>query len=133
MSLTDLTLKQDATDVTIVGGTDLNLKEVGTDIKSGILVSEVGNADFSARTSVTFRNRQATLQSDGQYNKAKRTATLVIPFERADGVIVPNLCRIELEFDPNTLQADKDELKRVAVQLLTDAETQDFLDHGSLV
>lgn len=132
MALTDITIMKDATGVTIVGGTALNFKEVGADIKNGILVADVTAADFSTRGTVTFRNREATMQSNGYYNKAKRSAVVSIPFTRADGSIAPNLVRVEMEYDPNTTQVMKDELKRRGIQAVTDSETQNFWDFGAL-
>jgi hypothetical protein len=132
MAITNCTLKQDATGLTPVAGTDLAFVVDGVEVNGGVHVHAPSVVDFRVRPNITFKNRNPSLLADGTYTKGKRSMSLVIPMEKLDGKICFNLIRIELEAHPELVQADVDNLAFLGGQLLGDSEILDFIRTGSL-
>lgn len=132
MSLQNISLMQDATGGTTTGGTAMALESDGVEVKNGVHLADMGEDDFTIRTNVTFRTRNPTLQPDGEYTKAKRFITIVVPKKLASGAIVFNLVRIEVEVHPESATAEKTNLHMLAAQVFTDSDVTQFLVNGSL-
>lgn len=133
MSINGLSLQQDATSATIVGGIAMPLSGDGVDVKNGLHVADMAQADFTIRTNATFRTRNPVRQADGSYSKGKRFMTLVVPKDLGDDGIVFNLIRVEIEVHPKTTVAEMLNLHLLGTQLLSDTELTAFLNTGSLL
>lgn len=114
------------------GGAAVTLSEDGVTIANGKHVADASNADFLTRLNATFRNRPPALQSDGTWSKCKRSAMIVQPKELADGSYVFNLVRIEIEYHPESTVTEVATLRYNGSQLLTDPDSDDFIEAGSL-
>lgn len=132
MSIKNCTLKQNATSITVVGGTDLNFVEDGVEVKSGVHVHAPSVADFRVRPNITFKNRNPTLQADGQYTKGKREFSIAQPKLLASGKIVFNVYRGSIEVHPESTPAELDNLLFLGAQLPADTEVLDFMRVGTL-
>jgi hypothetical protein len=132
MSISSLALQKDATGGTTTGGTAMTLSSDGVEVKNGVHVADMGEADFTLRTNCTFRTRNPVRDSNGGYTKAKRYSTIVVPFELDDGEIVFNLVRIEIEVHPKTPVADQTNLHMLGAQVFTDSDLANFRLNGSL-
>lgn len=133
MSIQDMSIQQNATGVTILGGTAIALSSDGVEVKNGIHMADMSQADFTIRTNVTFRTRNPVRQPNGSYSKAKRFITVVVPKD-VDGAgdISYNLVRIEVETHPKSTVAELTNLHLLGAQMLSDADVTSFLVNGSL-
>jgi RNA-binding protein YlmH len=132
MPISGLTIKQDATSLTVVGGTDISYTEDGVEVTNGKHVSDVSEADFTIRPNITVRNRNPSLLASGQYSKAKRSITIVIPKKLADDSTSFNLVRMEIEIHPESTAAEVLDLVLQAAQLLSQTDTENFINYGSI-
>lgn len=133
MSITALSLQQDATSQTCVGGSPMALSSDGVEVKNGIHVGDMSTG-FLTRTNITLRTRNPVKLSDGTYTKAKRFITIVVPDDLGvdEGGIVFNLIRIEVEMHPKSAVAKQTNLQMLGSQALSDTDLDDFLFNGSL-
>jgi ribosome-interacting GTPase 1 len=132
MPISGMTLMLNATGGTTVGGTSTTFQEDGVEVKNGIHVSNVSQADFTIRENITFKTRNPQLASDGTYSKAKRSISIVVPKKLADLSTSFNLVRIEVEAHPETTAAELTNLHMLGAQMFTDADVTSFLVVGSL-
>lgn len=132
MSISALSLMKNSTGATITGGTAMALSSDGVDIKNGVHVADMSEEDFTLRTNVTLKTRNPVKQPDGSYSKGKRWMTVVVPSQLADGSIVFDLIRIEIEAHPKTTGANLTNLHMLGAQLLTDSDLASFRSNGSL-
>jgi hypothetical protein len=133
MPISDITLQQDATSGTTVGGSEITLSSDGVEVKNGKHVADMGEPDFTIRTNASFRSRNPQRLADGTYSKGKRFVTVVVPKDLGgDEGVVFNLVRIEVEAHPKTSVAELTNLHMLGAQMFTDPDTQDFLLYGSL-
>jgi len=132
MPISGLVLKQNATGCTVTAGTDITFTNDGVEVKGGKHVADVAEANFVIRKSITVRNRNPTLKSDGTYTKAKRILTLVHPKVLANQSIAFNVARIEFEMHPEMTTAEVKNLRFVAAQLCFDPDLSNFLTVGSI-
>jgi hypothetical protein len=126
-----MVLKENATGGTTTGGTDITFNTDGVDVKNGIHVGDMATS-FATRTNITFKTRNPSLQSDGSYTKAKRTMSLSIPKTLADSSTSFQVVRIEAELHPECTTAEVTNIRMLAAQLLTDSDTLEFFNNGSL-
>lgn len=132
MSISSLSLQKDATGMTVTAGTPLTLSSDGVEVKNGVHVADMNEADFTIRTNITFRTRNPQFLSDGSYTKAKRFATIVVPKNLGVDGIVFNVVRIEVEAHPKTTLAELTNLHLLGAQIFTDADLASFRNNGSL-
>lgn len=132
MTISALSLQQDATGATITGGTAMALSSDGVAVTNGVHVADMSESDFTVRTNATLRTRNPVLQADGSYTKGKRFCTIVVPKELEDGTIVFNLIRNEIEAHPKTTVAELTNLHMLGAQFYTDDDLADFRLYGSL-
>lgn len=132
MSVDNCTFKQNATGMSVTGGTDITFTETGSDVANGILVVNASQADFRIRESITFRNRNPTKDRAGVWSKAKRSSLILVPLLLASGDVAYNLGRVDFEIHPETTAAAIANLRYLTSQLTSSAEVSNFLTAGSL-
>lgn len=131
MSITNATLKESATSLTVVAGDDLVFTSDGEEVKSGVHTSAAAVTDFRIRPSITLQNRNPKLIA-GVFTKAKRTVKIVLPKILADGSTVYNVRRVEAEDHPECTVAEVDNLNFLTAQVLSQVAYQSFLRTGNL-
>lgn len=134
MSITNATLLVGGT-VSATGGTSTAFVTNGAQVTGGIQVVDSTNTNAVTRASMTFRTiKQAILDAiTGKFTgKIKRQAQLVRPKVLADGRVVFPLVRIELEFAPESTDAEVSALMSEGSQLLCDADFTSFWKIGSV-
>lgn len=117
--------------VSATGGTAQNFTPDGVDIANGVHLADAGESDYKLRNQLTLKTRNPQLVN-GVYGKGKRWATLVCPMVTADGLVVFNLVRIEVEVHPEMTASDYDDMVKRGSQVLIDADLSDFWATGSL-
>lgn len=132
MSILTLSIQKDATSGTTTGGAAMALSSDGQEVKNGVHVADMSEADFTVRTNLTLKTRNPVKQADGSYSKAKRFITIVVPKALDDLSIVFNLVRIEVEAHPKTTDAELTNLHMLGAQMFTDVDLTAFLKTGSL-
>ena len=132
MSLSTLSLQQDATGATITGGTAISLTPDCVQVSNGIHVADMAESNFIIRTNATFKARNPQILADGTYSKAKRSGSIVKPKILADGSVAFNLVRFEVEAHPETTDAELTNLHMLGSQVFSSPDTQAFLKNGSL-
>jgi len=132
MGLQSLGLLKNATSASATGGTAITLTPAGVEITSGLYVADAAETDFTVRTNATFTNRNPRLLSDGSWSKGKRTMSMVTPITLADGSTVYPVFSGTLDLHPKMSQAQVDNLRLLACQLLCDADVLSFINTGSL-
>jgi hypothetical protein len=131
MTISALSLLEDASSMSVTGGTAVDYDEDSVEVQNGVHVADMDKA-FTVRPHLTLRARNPQLQADGTYSKGKRWYTLVIPKTLADGTTAFNLIRIEEEVHPETTEAEQLNLELQGAQLLSDSDLSDFRLNGSL-
>jgi hypothetical protein len=134
MALKGISLLNAPTSASWTGGTATVFNEDGTPVATGVRVSDSVETDLRLKKHITFKNRNAQLQSDGTFSKARKDIVVTIPFELADGTISYQVVRLSVEFHPeySATAGNLDNLRHFGAQVLLDAETDDYFDHGSV-
>lgn len=132
MTISSLSLQQNATGGTTTGGTAMALASDGVEVKNGVHVADMGEDDFTLRTHLTLSTRNPQLLADGTYSKGKRKVTIVVPKALADSTRSFNVVRISIEVHPETTLAEKTNLHMLGAQIFTDSDLTAFLANGSL-
>lgn len=132
MAANSVTLKNNATSMTVVGGTDLVYTEVGQTVANGIVIAAAATADFRIRESIEFKNRNPVLQADKTWTKFKRSGKLLVPKILASGVTCFNLGRWDIEAHPESTAAEVLNLRLQSAQAMVQAALNDFYNSGSL-
>lgn len=120
--------------VSASGGTSTAFVPNGSQVTGGIQVVDSTNTNAVTRASMTFRTiKQAVLDSvSGLFTgKVKRQAQLVRPKVLGSGRVVFPLVRIELEFHPESSDAEISALMSEGAQLLIDTDFTSFWKIGS--
>lgn len=98
----------------------------------GIHTIDASDLNFFTRKDITYRGRQPKVLTDGTIQKAKRSASLAMPKTKADGSLIHNVVRCEIEVDPETTDAEVVSLLLAGVQLCGESGTQLFWKTGSM-
>jgi hypothetical protein len=133
MTLASCIVKTGSTAMTPTGGSDQTFTPDGQTVANGVHVHDAAQADFRVRDNITFKNKNPTLNGDGTYSKAKRSALLVMPRLLASGLVVFNLARLELEVHPEMVAAVELDLRMKAAQLFGDTDLTLFWSTGTVV
>lgn len=123
----------DGGSTTTSGGTNQVFEESGEKLANGVVLVDSGEANYFSRSKINMTSRVPSVQSNGLYSNAKRSATYVMPMTLADGVTtVYNSVRIEVSIHPESAASDLAELREKGAQILVDAEFDNFYTYGSL-
>lgn len=134
MGATNATLLVGAT-VAATGGTSIAFTPNGSPVTGGIQIVDATNTNAVTRASITIRTiKQAVLDvATGLFvGKVKRQAQLVRPKITASGRVVFPLVRIEVEYSPESTDAEVTALLNEGAQLLVDADFANFWKIGSV-
>jgi hypothetical protein len=132
MGANNVTLKNNATSMSVTGGTDLVFSEVGQTIANGVVTQAAATADFRIRETLEFKNRNPILQVDKTYSKAKRSGKILVPKILAAGTTAFNLGRWDIECHPECTAAEVLNIRLLTAQALAQAALNDFYNSGSL-
>lgn len=120
--------------VSTAGGVSTAFVPNGAQVAGGIQVVDSTNTNAVTRASLTFRTiKQAVLDTvSGLFTgKIKRQVQLVRPKVLSSGRVVFPLVRIELEFHPDSTDAEISALMSEGAQLLVDSDFISFWKIGS--
>jgi hypothetical protein len=117
---------------TTAGGAAQSFDRTNLPVNNGYEYADVSEADFFARQKVIATARQPQLQSDGTWSKQKISLRWVMPLTRADGSLVYNVARVEVEFDPEASSANLAELREMAAQMAIASSFDDLYTAGTL-
>lgn len=131
MSALSVTVKEDITNFTIVGGTDLVFTPDGEEIASGIHLIAASVADFFSRPTLTIRTRQPR-SVNGVITKGKRWYNMSFPRLDANGVLYYDVFRGEVETHPATSAADQLSMDHMIANLMFCSALTSFRATGSL-
>lgn len=132
MALTSAVIKDGATALTVVGGSDMTFTPDGTIVSGGIHLANAAQTDFRVRENMICRVKMPTLLSDGTYSKCKTSVTYLEPMLLVSGKTTFNLIRIEREVHPEAVAAVGTNLNMMAGQILSDSDFLNFWVAGSL-
>jgi len=130
MGLKNMSISTGAT-IGVTGGTAKVFADDGVTIPNGVHCTVPATADYRVRESATWRYRPPTL-SAGKYSRDSKTVSLTVPMALADGTFVNNTIRIERTVHPEMSAANATDLNKLAAQLLTDSDSDNFWAAGSL-
>lgn len=130
MALNGSTILTGAT-LNATGGTACTFTTDGSNIASGVHVSDQSVNDFKTRPGVTFKARMPQKRSDGTWQKGKFTATLTRPKVMADTRVEFPLVRVELEFTDESTVTELLELRKQGAQILFDTDFDSFWTSGN--
>jgi len=132
MGLKSMSLLAGAT-VAATGGSALAFLEDGVSIQNGLHLIVPADTDYQTRRQVTAKVKQPTYDAKtGAYGKDRKTISLTLPQVLADGKVIFNVIRVEREVHPSLSAASALELNKLAAQLLTDSDTDNFWAAGTL-
>jgi hypothetical protein len=142
MSLATAGLLADTTAVSYTGGSALTFSEKYRD-KANLVIQVLADA-FSSRRKISFSFKDAspkrpigTQDASSAYTQQRAQAVISLPVTITDPLtsatrIEWNTATVILSQHPLTPDAYKQELRFLASQLLTDADTTAFYDSGNL-
>lgn len=131
MPINGMILKDAATGITVVGGSDMTFTIDGLPVANGIHVSNAAQADFRLRENITVKYRPPVQNPDKTWKKAKWSISYTEPSVDANGVMTYDVGRIELELAPTSAVSVGTNIRRMLAQLLTDADLDNFYASGS--
>lgn len=131
MSLKNMTIKTGGT-IAVTGGTDVTFTDVGSTSPNVLKVQVNADSDYRTRRSISYKIREATVQSDGSYSKVKRAASITMPFITASGATVFNVLRLELDIHPEAEATLRAQMLSFGAQIFFDTDAADFWSVGSL-
>lgn len=132
MGLKTMSLLASAT-VAASGGSALAFADDGVQVPNGVHLIVPSDTDYETRRSATAKYRPPSYDAaTGAYNKDKKSISLTLPLILTNGKIVFNVIRVEREVHPSLAAASAVELNKLAAQLLTDPDTDNFWANGSL-
>lgn len=133
MGLQSLGLSQNATAVGPTGGTTVTFTPAGgVEVKNGIYLSDAAQTDFRIRRSITAKATMPVVNSLGEWSKQKNEVVLTQPKILANGKTVFRKVIIRVEDHPEASAVEAVELRRLAAQILTDSDTDNYWAAGSL-
>lgn len=134
MSIRNFAIKNAATSMTVVGGTDISYIETGKVVPSGVEVSVASVADFRYRPFGEFKYRAPVYDAaTGLYSKAKMEMKFVYPrLSASSGKIYFDVSRNSFEISPETAAADRLEMRLRTGQCIGLATLATFWDSGVL-
>lgn len=131
--LDGISLLDAPTSVAWTGGTATVFEKDGTQVATGLRVSETTETDPRLQMHVTFKSQPHQKQNDGSFSKERRRFVLTIPHELADGTIEYATFKGELAAHPEYMATagNLDNLRHLAGQCILDAEADNYYDFGS--
>lgn len=131
MPLNGLVVKDAATSMTVVGGSDLTFSLDGIPILSGVHVSASAVADFRLRPHMGFKYMAPKKLADGTWTRERWFLVFTYP-ELIDGVIKDNVIRQEVHMQLGS--ALKLQMALISAQILgrVAAGSQNYLSTGAL-
>jgi len=122
--------------VSVTGtGSNIAFSEDGVQIPNGLhLISAEKVADIGLpKYTITAKTRQATLDAKtGILGKAKRTLSMSTPQLLANGRVIFNTIRLEMEVHPMCPIVDETTLRSAAAQLIATVPMEPFWQNGNL-
>lgn len=127
MSLLDLAA------ISATGGTPCVFADDGVTVPNGVHLIVPADSDYQLRRSATVKTRPATFNPvTGTYGKDKKSISFTVPDLMPDGKIVFNVIRVEREVWPGSSEVNVSNMNKIAAQLLTDSDLDNFWATGSL-
>lgn len=114
------------------GGTAITFNRIGESIPNGIVCANTAQTDFFAREKLTASSREPVKQADGSWSKRKTAVRISRLYTRADGTVVPEVLRIEMETDPESGVGTINDFKSLGAGVLTDADFTNLFANGDL-
>lgn len=131
MPINGMILKDAATGITVVGGSDMTFTIDGLPVANGIHVSNAAQADFRLRENITVKYRPPVQNPDKTWKKAKWSLSYVEPSVDANGVMTYDTGRLELELSPTSAASVGVNIRRMLAQLASDSDLDNYWASGS--
>lgn len=127
MSLNNMGLVSGGT-ISVAGGSAVTFSPKSTLTNGTLEVAVAADSDFRLRRTASFKvvNPASDVSKPNGYTQAKAIATFRKPKLLANGKYTTNSVQISLFYDPETTDAEKQELMDFAAQLAFDADCTAF-------
>jgi hypothetical protein len=132
MSLDGISIMNDATGLSVTGGSAATFSSDGLEVKNGIHVSDDTETDLTIVPHATFKNKPHALQSDGTWSKGRRDINLTQPLLLASDKISYQVARVQMELHPEWSEAEVKEFRYRLAQFIIDSETDAFWYKGTV-
>lgn len=133
MPVNGMVLKDAATGITVVGGSDMTFQSDGVAVANGVHVANMAQADFRLRENATVKYRPPKQNADLTWSKGKWSITYAEPSLDANGRVLYDVGRIEVELNPTSAASVGMNIRRMLAQLATDSDLDNFFAGGSTV
>lgn len=119
---------------TPAGGVATTFVPTAQAVTNGINVVAAADTSPSTRRSITFKSRNANLDSKtGKFSgKDKRSFVICFPEVLPDGSISFDIARVELEVHPQSVAGKMATMRSYAANVLLDNDCDNFVSVGSL-
>ena len=132
MGILSLSIMDNATSLSVTGGTAQAFGPDGQLVTNGVHVAATAVADFRVRPHVSFKNKTPLRKSDGSFGYGSRTMTVTEPYLHTDGLVYYVTTTIESRFHPVIPATTLKNARYKAAQLQFDADTENFNTVGDL-
>lgn len=134
MAITGLSILDNATSLSVTGGTAQVFTPDGQEVTSGVHVAAAAVTDFRIRPHITFKNKNPQRKADGiNYTQGTRTITSTEPYlDAATGVVHYVTNTTETRWSPSIPAANVKNSRYKHAQLMFDAELENFNTAGDL-
>ena len=133
MPINGLSIADNATSLSVTGGTAQVFTPDGQSVTNGVHVHAAAIADFRVRPHVTFKNKNPQRKSDGTFSYGTREMIVTTPYlDTTTGVVYYDTYTVTLRTHPVIPAANTKNARYKTAQMLFDADLENFHTAGDL-
>ena len=133
MPLLNASVVTTPTSITVSGGTALAFSQSGQ-VQNGVVLTPVGDTDFRTRRRITckIQHPKTLASAPNGYSQARCNAEFTVPIILANGRYTFNAISVQLRYDVETSDVQKQALLDMAAQMIIDSDFSAFWKAQSL-
>lgn len=132
MALNGLSIADNATSLSVTGGTAQAFTPDGVLVNNGIHVAAAAVADFRVRPHISFKNKVPQRNSNGEFGYGTREFILTEPYLHTDGKVYYVTRTTTERWHPVIPAATIKNARYKCAQVMFDADSENFNSAGDL-
>lgn len=132
MPLNGLSISENATSLSVTGGTAQAFTPDGVTVNNGLHVAAAAVADFRVRPHISFKNRVPQRNSNGEFGYGTQEFVMTEPYLHSDGKVYYVTHTVTRRYHPVIPAANVKNARYKAAQVMFDADSENFNTAGDL-
>ena len=132
MTIMAMSIADNATSLSVTGGTAMSYTPDGQSVTNGIHVAANAVTDFRVRPHITFKNKNPGRRADNTFSRGERTIVVTEPYLHTDGVVYYVTYEIKCLYSPVIPAANLKNARYKSAQVLFDADLENFNTVGDI-